>query len=179
MRAKMFSQSGVQPGQQALHAEELAYALYRRALIYLSDRDESRAIEDLETARKFSGLSSTLRSLIQQRLSIIQKAHDVEVMKFDDAIADRFDSLSSDVKLRGEFLSRFRLSQAKRGRIVAGIDEISSVGVYRWAGDTNRNEQWSRLIREFKKGDALLPAFFGAHPLRTRTGDSDVPGMDS
>ena len=31
-----------------------------------------------------------------------------------------------------------------------------------WDGDTSRNERWSRLIRQFKGGDAVLPAFSGA-----------------
>ena len=53
------------------------------------------------------------------------------------------------------------MNQAMRSPIVEGIDEVSAIGVYRWAGDTQRNEQWSRLIREFKQGDPVLPGFFG------------------
>ena len=73
----------------------------------------------------------------------------------------RFEKPPSEVELRGRFLQRFGLNQAMRARTVEGIDEVSAVGVYRWAGDTHRNEQWSRLIREFKQGDPVLPGFFG------------------
>ena len=156
-----FGQSGARPGEQLLHASYLAYAFYRRALTHQSELDETRAIEDLETARQFPGLSRPLRSLIQQRLTTIQKEPDIEIRRFDRALAEQFDRTPTDVELRGEFLRRFGLSQAKRNRSVEGIDEISSIGVYRWVGDTNRNEQWSQLIRKFKKGESGLPGFFG------------------
>ena len=156
-----FDQSGVQPGEQSEHADNLAYAFYRRALSYQSDQDESRATGDLEKARQFPGVPVQLRSLIQQRLTAIQKGPHPEIRKFDKAIAGRFDRPPSVVELRGEFLNRYGLSQANRLRTADGIDQISSVGVYRWAGDRNRNEQWSRLIRQFKGGDPVLPAFFG------------------
>ena len=159
--ATKFSQSSVLPGQQFLHAEELAYAFYERALTYQSDMDEARAIADLETALQFPSLPRLLRSLIQQRLTIIKKEPDEEIMKFDEAIAGQFERLASDIELRDEFLRRFGLSQAHCSRKVDAIDEVSTVGVYRWVGDSNRNEQWSQLIRKFKAGDAVLPAFFG------------------
>lgn len=159
--AAKFGQSSVLPGQQLLHAEDLAYAFYQRALTHQSDIDEARAIADLKTARQFPSLPRPLRSLIQQRLTVIQREPDVEIRRFDEAIAGRFDRRASDVELRGEFLRRFGLSQANRSPKVDGIDEVSAVGVYRWVGDANRNEQWSQLIRKFKKGDAVLPAFFG------------------
>ena len=159
--AAKFGQSGVLPGQQSLHAEDLAYAFYRRALTHQSDMDASRAIADLKTARQFPSLPRPLRLLIQQRLTVIQKEPDVEIRRFDEALAGRFDRRASEVELRGEFLQRFGLSQANRSPKVDGVDEVSAVGVYRWAGDVNRDEQWSRLIRTFKKGDAVLPAFFG------------------
>ena len=63
--------------------------------------------------------------------------------------------------MRREFLQRYGLSQAQEKRTVDGIDEISAVGAYRWAGDINRNERWSQLIRQFKEGEKELPAFFG------------------
>lgn len=151
--AAKFGQSGARPGEQLLHANYLAYAFYRRALTHQSELDETRAIGDLETARQFPGLTRPLRSLIQQRLTTIQKGPDIEIRMFDKAIAEQFDRMPTDVELRGEFLRRFGLSQAKRNRSVEGIDEISSIGVYRWVGDTNRNEQWSQLIRKFKKGE--------------------------
>ncbi len=159
--AGMFGQSGVLPGQKVLHANHLAYAFYRCALTHQSDLNESRAIGDLVTALQFPGLPHPLRSLIQLRLTVIRKGSRPETRKLDDAIADRFARPASDVELRGEFLRRFGLSSANRSRAVDGVDEISSIGVYRWAGDRNRNEQWSLLIREFKQGDAALPAFFG------------------
>ena len=159
--AAKFGQSGVQPGQQSLQAENLAYAFYKRALTGQSEMDKSRAIADLETALQFPGLPRLLRSLIQQRLTVVRKGSDAEIRKLDEAIAQRFDRRASDVDLRGEFLRRFGLSQANRSPKVDGVDEVSAVGVYRWVGDANRNEQWSQLIRKFKKGDAVLPAFFG------------------
>ena len=75
-------------------------------------------------------------------------------------MAGRFDRRASEVDLREKFLARYGLSRASRAPSVAEIDEISSVGVYRWAGDTHRNEQWSQLIRRFKSGEATLPALF-------------------
>ena len=156
-----FDQCGVQPREQAAHGDNLAYSFYRRALCHQRDGNESRAIGDLEKALQFPGVPARLQSLIQQRLSVMQKRTHPDTRSFDLAIAGRFDRAPSAVELRGEFLERYGLSQAKRQRRVDGIDEISSVGVYRWAGDKNRNEQWSRLIRQFKAGDAVLPAFFG------------------
>ena len=156
-----FDRSGALPEQQAKHADDLAYAFYRRALTNQSGLDESGAIENLQTALRFPGLPRQLRSLIQSRLTVIQKGASAEVRKFDGAIAGQFEKPPSKVELRGRFLQRFGLNQAIRSRTVEGIDEVSAIGVYRWAGDTHRNEQWSRLIRVFKQGDPGLPGFFG------------------
>ena len=159
--AETFDRSGALPEQQAKHADNLAYAFYRRALTEQSDLDESGAIGDIQTALRFPGLPRRLRSLIHSRLTVIQRGASAEVRKFDAAIAGQFERPPSEVKLRGRFLQRFSLNQAMRSRSVEGIDEVSAIGVYRWAGDTHRNEQWSRLIREFKQGDPALPGFFG------------------
>ena len=159
--AERFDRSGALPGQQANHANDLAYAFYRRALTHQSGLDESRAIRDLEAALRFPSLPRPLKSLIHTRLSIIQKGAGTEVMEFDAAIAERFERPPSEVELRSMFLQRFSLNQAMRSRTVEGIDEVSATGVYRWAGDSQRHEQWSRLIREFKQGDPVLPGFFG------------------
>ena len=159
--AETFDRSGVLPGQQAKHANDLAYAFYRRALTHQSDLDESGAIRDLEGALRFPSLPRPLMSLIHTRLTVIQKGAGAEVREFDAAIAERFEKPPSEVELRGMFLQRFSLNQAMRSRTVEGIDEVSAIGVYRWAGDSQRNEQWSRLIREFKQGDPVLPGFFG------------------
>ena len=158
---KMFDQSGTLPEEQAKHTEKLAYAFYRRALFVQSNQDENQAINDLETANKFPGVSLQLRSLIQQRLTIIRKESIPETRKLDEAIEWRFERPLHEVELLNEFFQRFGLSSATRLRDVDGIDEISSVGVYRWSGDINRNEQWSKLIRQFKNGDSVLAAFFG------------------
>lgn len=159
--AETFDRSGALPGQQTKHADDLAYALYRRALTHQSDMDESGAIRDLETALRFPGLPRRLWSLIHTRLTVIQKGAGAEVREFDAAIAARFEKPPSEVDLRGMFLLRFSLNQANRSRTVEGIDEMSAIGVNRWAGDTLRNEQWSRLIRAFKQGESTLPGFFG------------------
>lgn len=159
--AETFDQSGAVPEQQAKHADDIGYALYRRALTHQSELDELRAAGDLQIALRFPGLSGRLRSLIRSRLTVIQNGASVEVKNFDAAIEGHFERSSSEVELRSIFLQRFSLNQAKHSRSVEGIDEVSAVGVYRWAGDRQRNEQWSRLIREFKKGDPELPKFFG------------------
>ena len=156
-----FDQSRVRPGEQSEQGSDLAYSYYRRALCHQKDQDEFRAIADLEKARQFPGISTPLRLLIQQRLTAIQSGAHADTLKFDEAIAGRFERPPSAVDLRGEFLKKYRLSQANRLRTVDGIDEISSVGVYRWAGDRSRNEQWSQLIRQFKDGKPALPGFFG------------------
>ena len=159
--AETFDRCGAVPEQQAKHADNLAYAFYRRALTQQSDLDKPGAIEDLQTALRFPGLSRRLRSLIHSRLTVIRRGASAEVRKFDAAIAEQFERPSSEVQLRGRFLQRFSLNQAMRSGSVDGIDEVSAIGVYRWAGDTNRNEQWSRLIRQFKEGNPELPGFFG------------------
>ena len=159
--AAMFGQSGVLPGERATDANDLAYAFYRRALTHQSNLDEVGAIRDLQTALQFPGLRRPLRSLIQQRMTVIQQEASAETRKLEAAIAGQFDRPPSSVELRAKFLERFGLSQPNRRPTVHGVDEISSIGVYRWAGDVNRNERWSRLIREFKEGDAVLAAFFG------------------
>ena len=159
--AETFDRSGSQPEQQSKHADDLAYAFYRRALAHQSDLAESRAIKDLQTALRFPDVPRRLKWLIQQRLTAIEKGAGAEVWKFDAAISRRFERPPSEVELRGRFLQRFGLNQAMRSPTVEGIDEVSAIGVYRWAGDRNRNEQWSRLIREFKQGAPELPGFFG------------------
>ena len=156
-----FDQAGMLPGEQREHGDELAHAFYRRALARQRDEEESEAIRDLERARQFPGVGARVRLLIQERMTAIQSDAHAEARKFDKALAGRFDSAPSAVELRRKFLSRYGLGQPKRRRAVDGIDEMSCVGVYRWAGDTNRNEQWSQLIRDFKKGEPGLPAFFG------------------
>ena len=157
----MFDQSGATPGEQSRHADALAYAFYRRALARQSEGNESEAVGDLKTALQFPSPRRLSRTRIRHRLSIIQKAPDPAVLKFEGAVARRFGEPPSEVHLLGKFLRRFGLSQAKRSRRVRDIDEISSVGVYRWVGDTKHDEQWSRLIRAFKKGESALPGFFG------------------
>ena len=159
--ANKFIQSGVLPGRQDSNSDILAYSFYRRALLQYSKLATRKAIEDLEFARGFPGLSQPLKLLIQGRLTALQKPKPKSIRKFDQAISRRFDRTSSEVDLRAEFLRRFALHQAQRMIRVDGIDEFSCVGVYRWVGDINRNEQWSQLIRKFKKGDNALPAFFG------------------
>ena len=159
--ASMFGRLGIPPGQQARYADDLAYAFYRRALAHQSKLNNSQAIDDLEAAQQFPSLPQPLKLLIQQRLTALRKSPGAELQKFDEAVRDRFGSAPSNVDLRLKFLNRFGLSQAYRSRTVEGIDEISAVGVYRWAGDRKRGEQWSQLIRQFKAGDEVLPAFFG------------------
>lgn len=159
--AESFEKSGSQPGQQANNAEGLAFAFYRRALGHLSEQNKSSAIKDLQTALKFSGVPRRLNSLIQQRMTVIQSGGGADVRKFDAAIAGRFEKPPSEVELRDKFLQRFGLNQAMRSPTVVGTDDVSAIGVYRWAGDANCNEQWSKLIRKFKKGDPALPGFFG------------------
>ena len=149
------------PGQQVSNSDDLAYAFYRRALLYQSKQENLKALEDLERAREFPGLPKPLKLLIQARLTALQKPNQEDIQKFDQAIAEQFDRSPSDIDLHAEFLGRFGLHQAQRIPKVVGIDEISTVGVYRWMGDINRNEQWSQLIRKFKQGDNALTAFFG------------------
>lgn len=156
-----FRQAAVAPGNQTSHAPELAYAFYRSALVAQNEGNETQAIKDLEVAQQFPGLPKALLSLIQLRLSAIKNDKHSAIREFDKAITEHFDVAASGIELSGEFLKRYGLSQPSHSRNVGGIDEISCIGVYRWAGDVKRNEQWSRLIRQFKKGDPMLPVFFG------------------
>ena len=159
--ANKFSQCNVSPGQQVSSSDDLAYAFYRRALLYQSTQKTLKAIEDLEWAREFPGLPKPLKLLIQARLTALQKPNQEDIRKFDQAIAEQFNRSPQDIDLLAEFLRRFGLHQAQHIPKIAGIDELSAVGVYRWAGDINRNEQWSQLIRKFKQGNNALTAFFG------------------
>ncbi len=160
--AETFERSGGDPsGQSAADGAALAYAFYRRALCRQRDGDDAGAERDLETAIRFPGAGPRVGPLARARLTALRRDPHPEVARFDAAVADRFDRPPSVVDLREEFLRRYGLTQARRRRSVEGVGEMSSVGVYRWAGDSARNEQWSRLIRRFKAGDPTLPAFFG------------------
>ncbi|MXZ55569.1 MAG: ComF family protein [Gammaproteobacteria bacterium] len=159
--ANKFEQSGAQPNDSACDTSILAYAFYRRALHQLSESNYSRTVQDIETAMKFQRASQQFRSLFQERLTVIRKAPPVELRRFDEAVAERFDTGQSGINLLSEFLCKHELKKANRVRTVVGIDSISALGVYRWAGDIKRNERWSQLIREFKRGDQGLPALFG------------------
>ncbi len=111
---KMFEQSGTLPGTQTTHTEKLAYGFYRRALWHQNNQDEPRAIVDLETALKFPKIPQLLRSLIQQRLTVIRNEPISEVRKFDEAIESQFERCSSEVDLIKEFFDRYGLSPASR-----------------------------------------------------------------
>ncbi len=157
----MFDQSRMQPGELSEHGAVLAYAFYRRALHQQMNGNAAQATADLGKARQFSGVPARLMSLVRQRATAVRGDTHREISGFDKVVAERFERSPKLVELREEFLERYGLTRAKRRVEVEGIDEISSVGVYRWAGDRNRGDQWSRLIRRFKGGDPVLPAFFG------------------
>lgn len=159
--AQKFEQSDADESGIQTESSLIAFAFYRRALLYLANMDLQDAIRHLETANRFPGVPNRLRSLFQERISAIRKDPSSEIREFDAAIADRFESRPTSIDLRAEFLRKYTLSQARRKRTIPKIDAVSAVGVYRWAGDINRNETWSELIRAFKQGDQGLPAFFG------------------
>ena len=161
--AETFERSGGEPGEQsAADGAALAYAFYRRALCRQRDGDATAAERDLETAGRFPGAGPRVASLVRARLTALRRDPHPDVAAFDAAVAGRFDSPPSVVDLRGEFLRRYGLTQARGPWSVDGVGGMSSVGVYRWAGDSARNDRWSRLIRRFKAGDEpTLPAFFG------------------
>lgn len=159
--AAAFEQSSANPADQATEAAVLAISFYRRALSCRIDSDVTGALQNLERAMQFPCLPLPLRSLFQERATALQRKPDKEFREFETAVANRFEMAPSEVDLRFEFLRKYRLNQANRKWSVDGIDGIAAVGVYRWTGDINRNERWSRLIREFKRGEKGLPAFFG------------------
>lgn len=159
--ATKFEQSGKNAAELKTGSTALAYAFYRLALHYMAEYELQRAIQRLEIAKRFPNLPRHLTSLFQERIAIIQRDPIDEVRKFDAAIAERFESGPKKVTLRDEFLQRYTLDQPKRKSDVAAIEGVSSIGVYRWAGDINRNHRWSQLIREFKQGDERMPALFG------------------
>lgn len=144
------------------HANLLAYTYYRRALLRQCEGATLKAINDLEKARAIPDVEHTLRLLIQNRLTAIQNgSRSREIGKFDDSIVRYFEGRQQDIDLRQEFLRKFGLSQPQRVQEIADVDDISTVGVYRWKADSNHGEQWSQLIREFKQGDKTIIAFFG------------------
>ena len=148
--------------QKRRHANLLAYTYYRRALLHQCERSILKAIDDLEKAYAFPEVDSTLRLLIQNRRTAIQNGSKSEqITKFDDAIFEYFERRQHNVNLRHEFLRKYGLSQPQRIQEISYVDDISTVGVYRWKGDYNHAEQWSRLIREFKQGDKIIIALFG------------------
>ena len=148
--------------QKRRHADLLAYTYYRRALLHQCERSILKAIDDLEKARAFPEVDSTLRLLIQNRLTAIQNGSKSEQLtKFDNSISQYFEMLHQNVNLRHEFLRKYGLSRPQRVQEISYVDAISTVGVYRWKADSNHGEQWSRLIREFKQGDKIIVALFG------------------
>ncbi|MDE0001137.1 MAG: DNA-processing protein DprA [Rhodospirillaceae bacterium] len=148
--------------QKSQYANLLAYTYYRRALLHQCERSILKAINDLEKAHAFPGVNSTLRLLIQNRLTAIQSgSRSEQIVQFDDAISRYFEVLHENVNLRDEFLRKYRLSRPQRIQEISHVDDISTVGVYRWKADANHGEQWSRLIREFKQGDEIIIALFG------------------
>ena len=159
--AKSFDESGASPEQQVKYAETLSYSFYRRALKRLSDQDRSGAIEDLKKAGRFPNLSKGLKPLVHNRLKTMQNGMTTEAKKVDEAIKEQWGRQPTDIMLREKFLEKYKLNQAKRVPSVKGIVQMSAVGVYRWVGDSHSREKWSQLIRDFKKGNADLPGFFG------------------
>ena len=148
--------------QKRQYADILAYTYYRRALLHQCERSILKAISDLEIARAFPDVNNTLRLLIQNRLTAIQNgSRSQQIIKFDDAISQYFEIHHENVNLRDEFLRKYRLSRPQRIQEINHVDDISTVGVYRWRADANHGEQWSRLVREFKRGDEIIIALFG------------------
>lgn len=141
-----------------------AQAYYRRALISQNRKRLSDAINDLEKSLGFPNLSSADRNLYENRIKSIKKKGNesiAEVERFDRMIEENSGEQSSELSLRNEFLKKFKLSNPRRRLNIEGVDSVSSIGVYRWQGDPNRNEMLSRLIREFKQGERLQRAIFG------------------
>ena len=158
---QLFEQSGAKESDIEPGSSLIAFAFYRSALHCVAEVDFQSAIRYLETANRFRDVPGWLRSLIGERISTIRREPDAEIKRFERSIADRFEGNPTAIDLREEFLRRYTLSRAMRQRTIAAIDGISAIGVYRWAGDINRNETWSKLIRKFTLGDQGLPALFG------------------
>lgn len=158
---QLFEQSGAKESDIELEPSLIAFAFYRRALHCVAEVDFQSAIRYLEAANRFRHVPGSLRSLIGERISTLRREPSAEIREFERLIADRFEGKPTDIDLRGEFLRRYTLSRAMHEREFDAIDGVSAIGVYRWAGDINRNETWSALIRKFKQGDQGLPAFFG------------------
>ncbi len=179
---QIFEQSRTVPDKQTIHKDKFAYSFYRRALFHQQHRKENQAINDLEKALKFPNVPKSIQTLIQQRLTVIRKGAIPEIKKFDKAIEQEFGRYPSEDDLLKKFVSKYGLSQASKVPNIEGIDEISAIGVYRWVGDVNRHEQWSKLIRKFKAGDRNLPAFFARileeHVNRTQVCQTWVQQVD-
>lgn len=148
--------------EELAHGRVFAHAYYRRALCRQRDGQRLKAIDDLEKALHFGGLSKQERLLYQGRLTAIQKSgKSAAIWRFDGAMERYFERGSANLNLRDEFLHRYGLSAPERALQIRCIDASTSIGVYRWRGDPRRNETWSRLIRKFKQGSEAERALFG------------------
>lgn len=149
----------LRPQDRQAHGSRLACAYYQRALAFHAAGRSFQAVTDLERAKNFPGLTERFRSLIQSRLTAIQKAGKTpEVRALDEQVNAYFGGSMSAEGLLGEFMAKYRLSKPHRPLAIPFIDQISSVSVYRWQGDQNYGETWTRLIRQAKKGEKVVIA---------------------
>jgi predicted amidophosphoribosyltransferase len=143
--------------QRTENAALLAEAYYRRGLWHHAERKTQAAISDLEKALNFPGLVPATRSTIQARMTSIQKAgRSPEIRELDARVEEYFEGSISTAGLLGEFMAKYRLSKPQRDLTIHFLDAISSVSVYRWQGDQNYGETWTKLIRQAKSGERAV-----------------------
>ena len=154
--------------QRTENAALLAEAYYRRGVCRHSAGTTQAALSDLEKALGFPGLPPSMRATIQGRLTSIQKAgRSSAIRDLDKTIEGYFEGSISQAGVLGEFMAKYRLSKPHRELSIAFLDGVSSVSVYRWQGDQNYGETWTRLIRSAKSGQpeviSLLARILAEH----------------
>jgi DNA processing protein len=141
------------------YGSQIAYAYYQRALHLHAEGHAFKAVNDLEKAKNFPGLSERFRTLIQSRLTAIQKAGRLEeVRSLDEQVNAYFAGSISSAGVLGEFMSKYRLNKPHKALTIPHIADVSSISVYRWQGDQNYGETWTKLIRQAKKGERVVIA---------------------
>lgn len=135
--------------------------LYARAKAAQAAGRNQEAVALLERVKHMAGLPERFRRLIQERITAVERiGHDLETKELRRLIRE-WPGEASSLPLLDRFRLRHKLDQPQRLLSLAGIDGLSTIGVYRWSGDIQSQQLWSQLLREAKAGDRPTLGWFG------------------
>jgi DNA processing protein len=138
-----------------------AWDLYYDAKQLQAQRQFAGAMDQLERALSAGNLPEEARRLILARRTVLSRiGHDDEAKALLKAAESHFENARS-LLLLDWFRLKHKLAQPQRALGVPGIAAISSISVYRWAGDLHYGEVWSQLIRKAKEGDKTTLTLLG------------------